>query len=114
MRQSPITELETEAQRLLRACRWHACLSSKLAMHTRLEVRREIARRAQRDSLLWRALTPVVLYLTIMYGTVIYSAFHSDFDQMALKVVCISCYVLAILLPCLVVWKSKHSDDTPN
>ena len=55
----------------------------------------------------------MLLYLAILYGTVIYSAFHSDFDQTILKVVCVSCYVLAILLPCLVVWKSKH-DELPN
>ncbi len=76
-------------------------------------MRREIARGAKRRSLYWRALTPKLLYLAILYGTVIYSAFHSDFDQTLLKVVCISCYVLAIFLPCLVVWKSKR-DDTPN
>jgi hypothetical protein len=113
MRELPIPELEAEAQRLFRTSSWYACASSKLVMRSRLQVRREIARRAQRRSLLWRALTPVVLYLTILYGTVIYSAFHSDFDQTILKVVCVSCDVLAILLPCLVVWKSKH-DDTPN
>jgi hypothetical protein len=82
-------------------------------MRTRLQVRREIARGAKRRSLFWRALTPVLLYLAIMYGTAIYSAFHSDFDQTLLKFVCVSCYVLAILLPCLVVWKSKH-DDMPT
>ena len=82
-------------------------------MRTRLQVRRESAREAKMRTLFWRALTPVLFYLAILYGTVIYSAFHSDFDQTLLKVVCISCYVLAILLPGLVVWKSKH-DNTPN
>jgi hypothetical protein len=63
-------------------------------------------------SLFWRALTPVLFYLTILYGTVIYGAFHSDFDRAFLKVVCVSCYVLAILLPCLVGWKDKHDDKS--
>src|SRR5580698_7952875 len=106
MRQSPIPEEHVEAQRLFRASRWDVCASSTLVMRTRLRVRREIEQRAQRRSLLWRALTPVALYLTILYGTVIYSAFHRDFDQTLLKVICVLCYVLAILLPCLVVWKS--------
>ena len=61
-------------------------------------------------SLFWRALTPVLFYLAILYGTVIYSAFHSNFDRTLLKVICSSCYALAILLPCLVGWKSKHDD----
>jgi hypothetical protein len=63
-------------------------------------------------SLFWRALTPVLFYLTILYGTLIYSASHNDFDQTLLIVVCVSCYVLAILLPCLVAWKSKHDDKS--
>ena len=108
MRQSPIPELEAEAQRLFRFSGWHTCASRELVMRTRLEVRREIARRAEMRSVLWRALTPVLFFLAILYGTVIYSAFHSDFDQTLLKIVCVSCYILAILIPCHVGWKSKH------
>ena len=54
----------------------------------------------------------VLFYLTILYGTVLYSASHRDFDRTLLKVICVPCYVLAILLPCLVGWKSKHDDKT--
>ena len=87
MRQSPIHDLEAEAQRLFCASGWDVCASSELVMRTRLQVRREMAREAKIRSLFWRALTPVLFYLTILYGTVIYSAFHGDFDPTLLKVI---------------------------
>ena len=89
--------------------RTNANADSSLVKRAHLEVRREIMRQRARRSLLRRALAPVFLYVTILYATLIASALDPSFDEAVVEIVCLSCYLLALVLPCAVVIKERRS-----
>jgi hypothetical protein len=89
--------------------RTSANADSLLIKRAHLEVRREIMRQRTRCSLLRRALVPVFLYVTILYATLIASALDPSLDEAVVEIVCLSCYLLALVLPCAVVIKERRS-----
>ena len=82
--------------------------SHALVVRTRLEVRRQITRRSTRRSLLRRALAPVFFYVAVMYLVLIESAVDPSFDEGVMKIILLSCYLLAIFLPWLVVQEERR------
>ena len=103
--------LEADVRGMLRELsrRSNGKADSSLVKRARLEVRREIMRQRERRSLLRRALVPVFFYVTILYATLIASALDPSLDKAVVEIVCLSCYLLALILPCAVVMKERRS-----